>query len=105
MKRFTLLLFSRYQMQNDLQMLPMRSKSRITIIKEVDLTSRSNWMLNWTMPGPLVLTGIVGLRLPIIARGVLPKDKIVPFQLSLVFCLFLCDMMWKSNQLILVKSQ
>ena len=71
-----------------LLMLPMRSKSRIAIIKEAndkaDLTSRSNWMLNWTKPGPLVLTGVVGLRVPIITRGVLPKEKNCP--ISTVTC-------------------
>ena len=40
---------------------------------QAGLTTRSNLMLNWTKPGPLLLTGVLGLRLPIITRGVLPK--------------------------------
>ena len=41
-------------------------------------------MLNWTKPGPLVLIGFLGLRLSIITRGVLPREKI--FFHSAVIC-------------------
>ena len=48
-------------------------------------------MLSWTKPGPLVLIGFLGLRLPIITRGVLPRE-INPFiQLLSVFRLFLLE--------------
>ena len=31
------------------------------MITEAGLTTRSNVMLNWTKPGPVVLTGVTGL--------------------------------------------
>ena len=37
------------------------------------LTTRSNWMLHPLKPGPALLTGFVGVWLPMMTRGVLPK--------------------------------
>ena len=61
-------------------------------------------MLNWTKPGPVVLTGVLGLRLPIITRGVVPKKSIVPFQTLLVFCLFQFEISKYRSQLAIWNS-
>ena len=36
-------------------------------------------MLNWTKPGSLALIGVLGLLLPLITRGVLPRKGMVSF--------------------------
>ena len=37
------------------------------------LTTRSNWMLHHVKPVPTLLIGFVGVWLPMMTRGVLPK--------------------------------
>ena len=39
------------------------------------LTTRSNCMLQNMKPGPLLLTGFLGIWLPMIIRGVLPRKQ------------------------------
>ena len=45
------------------------------LFTRINLTTLSNCMLHHIMPGPLVLRGVWGVRLPKITRGVLPRRQ------------------------------